>query len=162
MKQLSDIEVSKWLNAESNYKLSPGKVVAIHAFQMLCPGCILHGVPQSQRLHATFNEEHVSVVGLHTVFEHHEAMREVSLKAFLDEFRIRFPVAIDKPTEHAIPKTMRKFDLQGTPSWLIFDRQGDLKIQKFGQMDDILLGAEIARLALDGIPPNTGIYKKQK
>ncbi len=162
MRRLEEIEISKWLNADETYKLAAGKVVAIHAFQMLCPGCILHGIPQSQRLHANFSEEHVSVIGLHTVFEHHEAMREVSLTAFLQEFRIRFPVGIDKPTEFAIPKTMRKFELQGTPSWLIFDRKGELKIQKFGQFDDILLGAEIARLALEGIPLNTNIYKKQK
>lgn len=160
--RLKDIEVSKWLNIEDGFSLDSlkGKVVAIHAFQMLCPGCILHGIPQSQRLYASFNEEHVSVIGLHTVFEHHDAMAEVSLKAFLYEFRVRFPVGIDASTGQSIPKTMGKFRLQGTPSWLIFDRNGELKIHSFGQIEDITLGAEIARLALDGMPSNTNITRK--
>ena len=46
---MSDIKlfVEKWLNVEEDFdeKSLSGKVVAIHAFQMLCPGCILHGIP---------------------------------------------------------------------------------------------------------------------
>lgn len=160
--RLKDIEVTNWLNTEGDYELSPGKVVAIHAFQMLCPGCLLHGIPQSQRLHASFDEEHISVIGLHTVFEHHEAMAEVSLKAFLQEFRVQFPVGIDAPSGKSIPKTMQKFQLQGTPSWLIFDRKGELKLNVFGQIDDLLLGAEVARLVLEGMPSGMRIHKKQK
>lgn len=157
---LKDIEVSKWLNSEDNYQLPSGKVVAVHAFQMLCPGCVLHGIPQAQKLYATFNEEHVSVVGLHTVFEHHEAMAEVSLRAFMHEFRLQFPVGIDSPSDKAIPKTMRKFQLQGTPSWLIFDRKGELKTQVFGKIEDLALGAEVARLVLEGMPSDINIHKK--
>lgn len=41
-----ELIVSKWLNTNQNLSLEKlkGKVVAIHAFQMLCPGCILHGM----------------------------------------------------------------------------------------------------------------------
>lgn len=156
---LKDIEVSKWLNVDGSYQLPSNKVVAIHAFQMLCPGCVMHGIPQAQKLHASFNEDHVSVIGLHTVFEHHEAMTEVSLKAFLYEFRVGFPVGIDVPLGQAIPKTMQRFQMQGTPSWLIFDRKGKLKLHVFGQLEDITLGAEVARLALEGMPSDTPIHK---
>lgn len=159
---LKDIEVSTWLNTEGSYQLLSGKVLAIHAFQMLCPGCVLHGIPQSQRLHASFSEEHVSVIGLHTVFEHHEAMTEVSLKAFLHEFRVQFPVGIDVSSGKSIPKTMQTFQLQGTPSWLVFDRKGELKLQAFGKVEDITLGAEVARLALEGMPSDTRIQKQRK
>jgi len=157
--RLQDIEVSKWLNVEDGFQLEANKVVAVHAFQMLCPGCVLHGIPQSQRLYASFNEEHVAVIGLHTVFEHHEAMMEPSLRAFLHEFRIHFPVGIDAPTGQSIPKTMQRFQLQGTPSWLIFDRKGELKTQVFGQIEDITLGAEVARLALEGMASDTRIHR---
>ncbi len=73
-----ELIVEKWLNTEKALTLASlkGKVVAIHAFQMLCPGCVLHGVPQAQKLFEMFSEEHVAVLGLHTVFEHHEAMQE--------------------------------------------------------------------------------------
>ncbi len=55
--------VEKWLNVENDFDVKSfnGKVVAIHAFQMLCPGCILHGVPQAQRLYDTFNSDQVSI-----------------------------------------------------------------------------------------------------
>lgn len=158
--RLEDIEISKWLNTEGDYQLLSGKVVAVHAFQMLCPGCVLHGIPQAQKLQASFDEEHVSVVGLHTVFEHHKAMTEVSLRAFLHEFRVQFPVGIDVPSGESIPRTMQKFQLQGTPSWLIFDRKGDLKLHVFGKIEDITLGAEVARLALEGKPSNTRLHRK--
>lgn len=156
---LKDLEVSTWLNTEGSFTLPSDKVVAIHAFQMLCPGCVLHGIPQAQRLHALFSEEHVAVIGLHTVFEHHEAMQAPSLKAFLNEFRVRFPVAIDTPVGSSLPKTMQKFQLQGTPSWLIFDRKGELKIKSFGQIEDLQLGAEISRLSLEHMPLGLSIYK---
>lgn len=158
--RLTDLEVSSWLNTEGGFALPSGKVVALHAFQMLCPGCVLHGIPQAQKLHSTFSEEHVSVLGLHTVFEHHEAMQEPSLRAFLHEFRVAFPIGIDIPSGKTIPKTMRKFQMQGTPTWLIFDRQGELKIHSFGQADDLALSSEITRLALEGLPSGTSILRK--
>ncbi len=157
--RISDIEVSRWLNTEGCFELPSNRVVAIHAFQMLCPGCILHGIPQSKRLHSIFSEDHVSVIGLHTVFEHHEAMKEISLRAFLHEFRVSFPVGIDMPTKESFPRTMAKFHLQGTPSWLIFNRQGELRNHVFGQLDDIALGAEITKLALEGVEAEVNILK---
>ena len=76
---------TEWFNAQEPLTLDAlrGRVVMICAFQMLCPGCVLHGVPQAERVHQQFAGEGVAVVGLHTVFEHHEAMQPVSLQAFL-------------------------------------------------------------------------------
>ena len=161
---MSDVKlfIEKWLNVDKNFdeKSFNGKVVAIHAFQMLCPGCILHGIPQAQRLHEAFNSDLVSVVGLHTVFEHHEAMKEVSLKAFLHQFRINFPVGIDMPSAcDRIPRTMEHYKLQGTPTWLIFDRQGKLVVNAFGKVEDIELSSVITQLALSVQPSGSGILK---
>jgi len=158
-----ELIVSKWLNTDQALSIErlKGKVIAIHAFQMLCPGCVLHGVPQAQKLFDTFSSDYVAVLGLHTVFEHHEAMQEKSLRAFLHEFRIKFPVGIDQPSDGMdIPQTMNLYQMRGTPTWVIIDKNGDLKLQSFGQMDDILLGAEIARLASEDLPKNIGIYKE--
>lgn len=160
--KVTDIEVSSWLNVENDYKIPRGKIIAVHAFQMLCPGCVLHGTPQAQNLSSAFDDKHVEVIGLHTVFEHHEAMTETSLKAFLHEFRVRFPVGIDVAGNESIPKTMRKFQLRGTPSWLIFDREGELRIQSFGKIEDLVLGAEISRLALEGMASDTSIVRKKQ
>lgn len=156
-----ELIVSKWLNSDVDLSISSmkGKVIAIHAFQMLCPGCVLHGVPQAQKVFETFDPEFVAVLGLHTVFEHHEAMQEKSLKAFLHEFRVKFPVGIDSPSKsESIPKTMKLYQMQGTPTWIIIDKQGDLQAHAFGAMSDLTLGAEIMRLAIQDLPTDTNIF----
>ena len=75
-----------------------GKVVALHTFQMLCPGCVSHGLPQAAKLAHFFQQDDLVVIGLHTVFEHHEAMQLESLKAFVHEYRLHFPIAVDAPS----------------------------------------------------------------
>jgi thiol-disulfide isomerase/thioredoxin len=162
--QAPELIISKWLNSDSDLKLEHlrGKVVVIHAFQMLCPACVHHGVPQAQRVFDIFNDQHVVVIGLHTVFEHHEAMQEKSLAAFLHEFRIQFPVAIDEPSDQgSIPKTMKLYDMQGTPTWILIDRTGEVRTHIFGQMEDLILGAEISKLALESNKTNVNIYKRK-
>ncbi len=161
---MSDLKlfIEKWLNVGKDFdeKSFTGKVVAIHAFQMLCPGCILHGIPQAQRLYDTFDSDQVSVVGLHTVFEHHEAMKEVSLKAFLHEFRIRFPVGIDMTSSTGqIPQTMDHYKIQGTPTWLVFDRTGKLVVNVFGKAEDMSLASILTQLALSVQPSTSGLLR---
>jgi peroxiredoxin len=141
--------VAEWLNASAPLSLEAlrGKVVVLHAFQMLCPGCVQHGLPQAQRIHALFEPREVAVVGLHTVFEHHEAMTPVSLRAFLHEYRIAFPVGVDAPGKHGpVPQTMQAYRLRGTPSLLLIDREGRLRRHGFGAEEDLAVGAAIAAL----------------
>lgn len=121
--------------------------MVIEAFQMLCPGCVSHGLPQAKAIHQIFPVADVAVIGLHSVFEHHDAMTPTALRAFLHEYRIPFPVAIDAPGDPGpLPRTMKAFGLQGTPTLLIFDRQGNLRAHHFGQVHDMVIGAEIAAL----------------
>ncbi len=143
-----DLAVESWFNTTETPTLAGlrGQVVVIEAFQMLCPGCVSHGIPQAQRIHGAFRGDLV-VLGLHTVFEHHEAMQPVSLEAFLHEYRVPFPVGVDahEPGE-AQPVTMRRYGLQGTPSLLVIDRSGRLRAHAFGQIDDLRLGVLLGRL----------------
>jgi peroxiredoxin len=141
----------EWFGIDHTVQLTDlrGKVVVLHAFQMLCPACVHHGLPQAQRIHATFAAGDVAVVGLHTVFEHHAAMTPVSLQAFLHEYRIRFPVGVDAPSADArdpIPVTMQAYGMQGTPSLMLIDRNGRLRQHAFGAVEDLALGAAIATL----------------
>jgi len=146
---------SAWFNSGQALQLADlrGKVVVLHAFQMLCPACVSHGLPQAQRIHASFAPHGVVTIGLHTVFEHHEAMTPVSLQAFLYEYRISFPVGVDAPSADAhnpVPMTMRAYGMQGTPSLVLFDRNGHLRHHSFGAVDDLEAGAAIATLAATG------------
>lgn len=143
-----ELETSRWFNTRSPLTLAGlrGKVVAIEAFQMLCPGCVSHGLPQAQRIAATFGED-VTVLGLHTVFEHHDAMTPVSLEAFLHEYRITFPVGVDAHDRPGgAPITMARYQLRGTPSLVLIDRSGRIALNAFGHLDDLTVGATVARL----------------
>lgn len=145
-------QVSQWFNADAPLDLASlrGRVVVLEAFQMLCPGCVSHGLPQAARVQATFPAGRVAVVGLHTVFEHHAAMTPVALEAFLHEYRIGFPVGVDMPSDEGpIPRTMRAYAMQGTPTLVLIDARGRLRAQHFGQMPDLALGARIAGLVAE-------------
>ena len=140
----------QWLNAETPLTLAAlrGRVIVAGAFQMLCPGCVSELIPQMRQAYTLFKGAEISVLGLHTVFEHHDAMGPVSLKAFLHENRIAFPVAIDQPQmpKMPVPKTMELYAMQGTPTMLLIDREGNLRRQSFGHIPDMQLGAEIMAL----------------
>ena len=140
--------VTTWLNSDRPLTLADfrGRVLAIEVFQMLCPGCVMHDLPQAARIAQTFDPAQVAVIGLHSVFEHHAANSAETLTAFLHEWRIRFPVAIDAPGGGALPRTMSAWELQGTPSLVLIDRQGRLRARHFGQVIDLALGAEIMAL----------------
>lgn len=143
-----ELDVAGWVGDRS---VDPddlrGKVVVVEAFQMLCPGCVSHGLPQAQRIDRTFDRSHVAVIGLHTVFEHHDVMGPDALRVFLHEYAIEFPVAIDRHVDgDAIPATMARYGLRGTPSTLLVDRGGRLRHSFFGAQDDLVLGAHIGKL----------------
>jgi len=153
-RMLPDWTVDQWFNAPNPISLGDlrGKVVVIEAFQMLCPGCVAHGLPLAQQVHDQFSRDDVAVIGLHTVFEHHAAMTPVSLEAFLHEYRIGFPVGVDRPGDATLPVTMERFALRGTPSLLIVDRKGVLAAHHFGEISPLRLGAEIMSLILAAPP----------
>lgn len=143
------LQVSQWLNSPHAVSVEGlrGRVVVLHSFQMLCPGCVSHGLPQALRIHRLFPPEQVAVIGLHTVFEHHDVMGPQALRVFLDEYRIPFPVGIDQADPGSpVPRTMQAYGLRGTPSVVVFDALGRIRLNHFGQIDDLQLGAVIGQL----------------
>ena len=149
-----ELQVARWFNTDAPVTLASlrGKVVLVHAFQMLCPGCVSHAIPQAIRLDALAEPDDLVVLGLHTVFEHHAAMTPVALEAFLHEYRISFPVGIDQPaTSGPLPMTMAAYGMRGTPTTLIFDRCGRLARHSFGAEDDLALGLLLGRLLANGL-----------
>lgn len=149
--QPPELAVAKWLNTDAPPTLAAlkGKVVVLAAFQMLCPGSAKHLVPQAQRLAENFSGDEVAVVGLHMVFERHNEMTPDRLKDFLAENEITFPVGIDQPNGKHMPKTMESYEIQGTPTILVFDRQGRLRRHYLGGVDDVRIAAEVMALALE-------------
>lgn len=148
---------SAWLNSKANLTLEGlrGRVVVIEVFQMLCPGCVMHSMPQAIRLwqhyRASPMANDVVILGLHSVFEHHAVMNPKALAVYLYEFKIPFAVGVDRPGQSSpLPVTMQAYGMRGTPTTLFIDRQGRLRAQHFGiepdsdmvQRIDQLLGEE--------------------
>ena len=146
-----ELSAGQWLNTDTPITLAglKGRVVLLVAFQMLCPGCVEHGLPQAKRIRERFDPGEVAVIGLHTVFEHHAVMTPAALEVFLGEYRWPFPVGIDLPDGDGMPTTMAAYAMQGTPTLLMFDRAGRLRRHYFGRPDDIMLAAEIMGLAIE-------------
>ena len=148
-KPAPEFDVVQWFNTREPLTLAAlrGKVVVLHAFQMLCPGCVSTGLPQARKIAAIFPESDVAVIGIHTVFEHHDAMTPVSLAAFIHEYRLGFPIAVDRPDPQGpVPRTMAAYGLRGTPSLILIDRRGNIRHHGFGAEDDLRIGADIALL----------------
>lgn len=149
-----DLEIAQWLNTDAPITLQGlrGKVIVVHAFQMLCPGCVAHGLPQAAAIHAMFDERDVAVLGLHSVFEHHAVMTPQALQAFVHEYRLPFPIGIDRPDASGpIPHTMQAYGLRGTPSLLLIDRRGRLRLNHFGRIDDMRVRALVAQLVAEPV-----------
>ena len=143
-----ELQVSQWFNSPPlTLNDLRGRVVVLEVFQMLCPGCVSHALPQALEIAQSFSRDQVAVIGLHSVFEHHAAMTPTSLAAFLHEYRIGFPVAVDAVVAGSpIPATMSTYAMQGTPTTLLIDRDGHLRLQHFGRLRDMAIGAQIMAL----------------
>ncbi len=142
--------VSQWFNTTAALRLEDlkGRVVVVSAFQMLCPGCVAHSIPQLKKLHELSRHLPLTVIGLHTVFEHHAAMQPHALEVFIHEYRLTFPIGVDAASQGSepIPQTMRAWQLRGTPSTLVFGPDGALRLHEFGAIDDLTLGTVIGQL----------------
>lgn len=139
---------SGWINSPAPLDIPDfaGRILVIHAFQMLCPGCVEQALPQAQRVARAFPADKVAVIGLHSVFEHHEAQgTHEALAAFAHEYRLGFPIGIDRQDQR-IPATMRAYDMQGTPTLVVVDRVGLRRFQRFGHVDDLTLGSLLGSL----------------
>ncbi len=143
---------SEWFNTDSPLSIQAlkGKVVVVHAFQMLCPGCVSHGIPQASVVNDAFSKDQVQVIGLHSVFEHHQVMTPDALRVFLHEYKVTFPVAVDQPSlDKVLPKTMDSWQLQGTPSLIVFDKFGQCRLKHFGRLSDLQVGTIVGKLAAE-------------
>jgi hypothetical protein len=74
-------------------------------------------------------------------------MGRTPLEAFVHQYGLTFPVAIDRPAaQGSIPMTMRAYGLQGTPSLVLIDRSGKIRFSEFGHVEDMRVGATIGAL----------------
>lgn len=143
-----EFDVTRWFNSPPlELEKLRGKVLLVEFFQMLCPGCVNHSLPQARRVHQMIKSDQLVVLGIHSAFEHHAVTGPDALEVFLHEFGIRFPVAVDRPSETGVlPVTMKRWQLEGTPTTMLVDRQGRVRQKWLGQIDDLALGVWLGTL----------------
>ncbi|MBT0771989.1 TlpA family protein disulfide reductase [Kineosporia sp. J2-2] len=144
------LSADRWFNTPRPLTAADldGKVVLLYAFQMLCPLCVHEATPLVNRVHRlTRDRPGIEVVGLHTVFENHEAMGPQALAGYLGSAGVRFPVGVDRHEPgHDAPVTMRRLQLIGTPSFVPVDRQGVVRDRIFGVLSEQALISRLERM----------------
>lgn len=151
-----ELQVHSWFNTERPLLMSGlrDRVVVLVAFQVLCPVSVSCGIAQAQRIDETFEPSDVAVIGLHATFEHHDAFTPAVLKAFIHEYRLKFPIALDQPNPASpIPLTMERYKMRGTPSLVLIDKLGRIRKHTFGAVGDLRIGAEIGALLQSSSEP---------
>jgi len=146
---LPDWQVSRWFNADRPLQLADlrGRVVLVHVFQMFCPGCVQHALPQAERIQRALAGPELAVVGLHSAFEHHDRATDDALATFLQQQQITHPIGVDRREPgRRLPRTLSDWSLSGTPSLLLLDREGLLQGHRFGMLPDREVRGMIRRL----------------
>src|SRR5687768_5480400 len=141
-RQAPPLHADTWLNTAEPITLESlrGRIVLLHAFQMRCPACHELATPQAQRVHEIFSRDSVAVLGLHCVFENHETQSPELLARYVREQRLTFPIAIDAGASGGgIPLSMKALNLDGTPTLVLLDRHGRIRMKRLGHVRDLEL-----------------------
>ena len=65
-----DIQVAQWVQGNPvNFSTLRGQVVLVEVFQVNCPGCFVHALPEALHLHRRYHDVGLEVIGLATAFE---------------------------------------------------------------------------------------------
>ena len=62
--------VSEWIQgAPTNFDQEKDHVVLVEVFQVNCPGCFMHAIPEAIKIYNKYKDDGVRVLGLATAFE---------------------------------------------------------------------------------------------
>ena len=143
-------DVSQWLNGDPG-KLSDhrGRVVLIQFFQLWCPGCSSFSVPLFGRWEERYgNRDDVLLVSIHSVFEGHAVQTPQRLQDYVRQRGLRHPVGIDaySPRDPLTPLTMKHYEVNGSPSVVVIDKEGKIRFSHLGRFDPAVVESFIDRL----------------
>jgi len=143
-----NLKISDWVQGlETNFDQEKDHVVLVEVFQVNCPGCFLHGMPEAINIYNKFKDDGVRVLGVATAFEDFDKNTLDNLKLLLQtgevigetkqaliqygklddsklQYKIPFPVGMDslKKTEDITQERIMEFIYNQLPN---FDSQPD-------------------------------------
>ena len=144
-----NLKVSEWVQGlATNFDQEKDHVVLVEVFQVNCPGCFLHGMPEAINIYNKFKDDGVRVLGVATAFEDFDKNTLDNLKLLLQtgevigdtkqaliqygklddrklQYKIPFPVGMDslkKIAEDISQERIMEFVYNQLPN---FDSQPD-------------------------------------
>jgi hypothetical protein len=124
--------ISQWVQGvPTNFDQEKDHIVLLEVFQVNCPGCFMHALPEAINIYNKFKDDGVRVIGLATAFEDFDKNTLEHLKLLLETgevigetknalsmygqlkdgklpYKIPFPVAMDKLTKASETITLEK------------------------------------------------------
>ncbi|MFB5610064.1 MAG: TlpA family protein disulfide reductase [Nitrosarchaeum sp.] len=116
--------VSDWVQgAPTNFDQEKDHIVLVEVFQVNCPGCFMHAIPEAIKIYNKYKDDGVRVIGIATAFEDYdkntldnlkmlaetgevigETKNALSMYGQLEKgnklpYKIPFPLAMDKLTK---------------------------------------------------------------
>jgi peroxiredoxin len=79
-----DLSVSEWVQGRpTNIGNENGNVVLVEVFQVNCPGCFTHGIPQAIDMYRKYRDSDLRVLGVATAFEDYDKNTIANLRLLL-------------------------------------------------------------------------------
>jgi len=117
-----NFEVSDWVQgAPTNFDQEKDHIVLVEVFQVNCPGCFMHALPEAIKIYNKYKDEGVRVIGIATAFEDYDKNTLDNLKMLVETgevvgetknalsgvlqqgnklpYKIPFPLAMDNLTK---------------------------------------------------------------
>jgi thiol-disulfide isomerase/thioredoxin len=185
-----NLGVSEWVQgAPTNVDQEKDKIVVVEVFQVNCPGCFMHAIPEAIDIYNKYKDDGVRVLGIATAFEDFdlntldnlkmlaetgevvgETQKALSMYGQLQDnklpFKIPFPLGMDNLTKvsgEINQEQIMKFIYAQLPD---FDSQPeDYKNQIIQRVKDHLKSKEYSaetfeKFALQGTPSTILIDRK--
>lgn len=183
--------VSEWVQgAPTNFDQEKDHIVILEVFQVNCPGCFMHALPEAIEIYNKYKDEGVRVLGLATAFEDFDKNTLENLKMLVEtgevigetknalsmygqlkdgnklSYKIPFPLGMDNLTKTSGEINQEKIMQFIYPQIPDFDSQpDDYKNQIIQRVKDYMKSKEFSaetfeKFALQGTPSTIIVDRK--
>jgi len=183
--------VSEWVQgAPTNFDQEKDHIVILEVFQVNCPGCFMHALPEAVNIYNKFKDDGVRVLGLATAFEDFDKNTLENLKMLVEtgevigetknalsmygqlkdgnkiNYKIPFPLGMDNLTKTSGEINQEKIMQFIYPQIPDFDSQPeDYKNQIIQRVKDYMKSKEYSaetfeKFALQGTPSTIIVDRK--
>ncbi|WP_299292861.1 peroxiredoxin [Nitrosopumilus sp.] len=183
--------VSEWVQgAPTNFDQEKDKIVILEVFQVNCPGCFMHALPEAVNIYNKYKDEGVRVLGIATAFEDFDKNTLDNLKMLVEtgevigetksalsmygqlqegsklSYQIPFPLGMDNLTKTTAEISQEKIMQFIYPQIPEFDSQPeDYRNQIIQRVKDYMKSKEYSaetfeKFALQGTPSTIIVDRK--